>query len=795
MMESLNKLNEKQKEAALHKDGPLLILAGAGSGKTSTMTQRIAHLVKDECVNPWEILAVTFTNKAANEMRERVEALVGNTRGMWIMTFHASCLRILHMHADVLGYDRNFTVYDPTDQKIVVKNAVKSLEFDEKKFTPNYVLSIISSAKNSGKTAAQFEAEASFSALQKQLAEIYTEYERVLQKNNAMDFDDLIMNTVTLFTKHPDVLAEYQGRFTYIMVDEYQDTNQMQYEFIKMLAEKRRNICVVGDDDQCIYEWRGADISNILNFEHDFGGAKVIKLEQNYRSYGNILAGANSVIANNSSRKDKALWTEAEDGEKIQFVEVRDEREEARFVAGEIERGISGGRNYRDFATLYRTNAQSRTFEEAFSSLSIPYQLVGGVRYYDRKEIKDIMSYMRLIVDPNDDVAFTRIINEPRRGVGAKTLAKLTTYAASRGTSLFGLLSDDDVIAGLPAKAGSAMRELVRLLNELRAESGLGDAASGDLDMVHPEVSVEENISIEPVSENTTADILSNENVRINSTLISDIYDQALVKSGYLHELEAAQTVESEGRIENLLEFKSVILEEETAKPNITLTEFMENLALVSDIDNHDRGENAVTLMTLHSAKGLEFPVVFMPGMEEGLFPGSRVMDSIGGIEEERRLCYVGMTRAREKLYLIRAKARTMYGKYDYTLESRFLREIDKDTLEGADKIGRDTTGYLHRAMGAEDGYAEAAVIRPFDQLRKIKGDVHKGSGGNNRGGHFNPEVQPGVNTEYNKGERVRHGKFGEGLVLDADARTVTVMFDTEGKKKLAKDTAPITKI
>jgi DNA helicase-2/ATP-dependent DNA helicase PcrA len=795
-MDSLNRLNEKQKEAALHKDGPLLILAGAGSGKTSTMTQRIAHLIKDEGVNPWSMLAVTFTNKAAGEMRERVEALVGNTRGMWIMTFHAACLRILHTHADLLGYDRNFTVYDPTDQKVVVKNAVKSLNFDEKKFTPNYVLSIISSAKNEGKIAAQFETEAGDYDLRKQVADIYTEYERVLKKNNAMDFDDLIMNTVKLFTKHADVLEEYQNRFKYIMVDEYQDTNQMQYEFVKMLAEKHKNICVVGDDDQCIYEWRGADISNILNFEHDFNGAKVVKLEQNYRSYGNILAGANSVIANNSSRKEKALWTDAADGEKIQFVEVHDEREEARFVAQEIEREVSGGRNYRDFAALYRTNAQSRTFEEAFSSLSIPYQLVGGVRYYDRKEIKDIMSYMRLIVDPNDDVAFTRIINEPRRGIGAKTLAKLTAYAAARGTSLFVLLSDEDVISGLPPKAGAAMRKLVQLLNELRAESGIGEA-SGNNPITSLREAQRRSNDGESVNVNDSG-MIDRENISIKSTLISDLYDQALVKSGYLHELEDVKTVESEGRIENLLEFKSVILEEEAAKPDITLTEFMENLALVSDIDNHDRSENAVTLMTLHSAKGLEFPVVFMPGMEEGLFPGSRVMDSVGGIEEERRLCYVGMTRAREKLYLIRAKARTMYGKYDYTLESRFLREIDKDTLEGADKIGRDTTGYFHRAMGAENGYAEAEVIRPFDQLRKIKSDVSKGSrnGGAARGGYSgNRSIQTPDNTEYNRGSRVRHEKFGEGLVLDADARTVTVMFDDEGKKKLAKDMAPLTKI
>ncbi|MDR1068656.1 MAG: UvrD-helicase domain-containing protein, partial [Clostridiales Family XIII bacterium] len=507
-MDLLNKLNEKQKEAALHTDGPLLILAGAGSGKTSTMTHRIAHLIENMGVDPWSILAVTFTNKAAAEMRDRVEALVDNTRGMWIMTFHAACLRILHMHADRIGYDRNFAVYDPSDQKVVVKAAVKAFAFDEKKYTPNYVLGIISSAKDTGKTAAEFEAESGDSLLRKQAAQLYTEYERVLKKNNAMDFDDLIMNTVKLFEKCPDVLAEYQDRFKYIMVDEYQDTNVMQYRFVRMLAEKHGNICVVGDDDQCIYEWRGADITNILNFEKDFSGAKVIKLEQNYRSHGNILTGANSVIANNGSRKEKTLWTEAPDGEKIRFIVTYDEREEAQFVAREIEREVAEGeRNYRDFAILYRTNAQSRTFEEALSAWSVPYQLVGGVRYYDRKEIKDIMSYMRLVVDPNDDVAFTRIINEPKRGIGAVTLAKLTAYAAARGTSLFGLLSDESVTESLPGKSAAAMRRLVALLSELSGRGATGSEAEESGGMVPAEyrsaVPAEDDAqSEEPVAEN-----------------------------------------------------------------------------------------------------------------------------------------------------------------------------------------------------------------------------------------------------------------------------------------------------
>ncbi|MDR1953600.1 MAG: UvrD-helicase domain-containing protein [Clostridiales Family XIII bacterium] len=734
---ALDALNPQQREAALHKDGPLLILAGAGSGKTSTMTHRIAHLIKEEGVSPYHILAVTFTNKAAAEMRDRIESLIGGGIRMWIMTFHAACLRILRVHAERVGYGKDFVVYDPTDQKVVVKSCVKERNLDAQKFTSAYVLSVISSRKEKSMSARQFAAEAGDNPLNKNLALLYGDYERILKKNNAMDFDDLIMNTVLLLENHPEVLAEYRERFRYIMVDEYQDTNFIQYRFIKLLAEGHGNICVVGDDDQCIYQWRGADISNILNFEKDFKGTKVVKLEQNYRSRGNILNAANSVIANNRTRKAKKLWTDKEDGDKICYVNAYDEKEEARFVARAIEEGVGEGRNYRDFAVLYRTNAQSRTFEEAFSAATVPYRVLGGVRYYDRKEIKDIVSYMRLVQNPADDVALSRVINAPKRGIGAKTLAKLTAHAAAEGGSMLELLADERVHAMLSAKSQIAVRQMVDVIATYTAEQA---------------------------------------NLRI-----SDIYDGLMMRTGYVKALEDQNTVEAESRIENLLEFKSVILEYEMADPDITLAEFMEKIALMADVDNHDRNENAVTLMTLHSAKGLEFPVVFMPGMEEGLFPGGRAAESEGGIEEERRLCYVGMTRAMEKLYLIRAGARTIYGRYNHTLESRFLREIDRTYLDGEQLPGGDTTGLLHAPVGDFDGFSDAKVIRPFDQLRHIRASVAKPLG-------------MGL-TDYDNGDRVRHTKFGEGLILESDERTVTVMFDSAGKKVLAKGVAPLEKV
>ena len=736
-MDYLNNLNDKQREAAVHTDGPLLILAGAGSGKTSTMTRRIAYLIQEKGVSPYNILAVTFTNKAAAEMKDRVADLIGPVSGMWITTFHSACLRILRRHAELLGYEKQFAVYDPTDQKVIVKNIVKVKQMDEKKFTPNYVLSVISNCKEKNKSPSAYLAGQENNPIRQSLAEIYTAYEKTLKKNNAMDFDDLLLNTVKLFEKHEDILTDYQQQFKYIMVDEYQDTNYLQYRFVSMLAAVHKNICVVGDDDQCIYQWRGADIKNILDFEKDFKDAKVVKLEQNYRSHSNILDAANSVIKNNRGRKDKKLWTDSEKGEKIQFYSAFDDKEEARYVASEIEKLHGSGRSYRDFAILYRTNVQSRTFEESLSAYSIPYQVLGGVRYYDRKEIKDMMAYLRLVQNPRDDLSIMRIINEPKRGIGGKTVEKLGAYAATRNESIFEALNYEDTIDMLPSKGRDAVRNMVQVINEYSNE--------------------QENLKI------------------------SDIYDGLMVKTGYLKALEGQNTVESEGRIENLLDFKSVIYDYEVEDPNITLFEFMEKITLISDIDNHDKEEDAVTLMTLHSAKGLEFPVVFMPGMEEGLFPGTRAMESPGGMEEERRLCYVGMTRAREKLYLTAAKARTIYGRYNRMLESKFLKEVDKDLLDGWKDIGRDER-MIHGAHGANDGFSQPEVYRPFDHLKQIKDTVKKQSN----------QV---ANLKLENGDRVRHSKFGEGMILEASGRTVTVMFDTEGRKKLAIDMAPLEKI
>ena len=749
-MDYLDKLNPQQREAAVHKEGPLLILAGAGSGKTSTMTHRIAYLIREEGVAPYNILAVTFTNKAAKEMRDRVEELIGQGINMWILTFHSACLRILRKHAEILGYTKDFIVYDPTDQKVVIKNCIKELNVDEKKYPPQYILSIISDCKEKGISPSKYAEINGIDFRSKLILDLYKAYETVLKKNNAMDFDDLILRTVQIFEKHKDILVYYQEKFRYIMVDEYQDTNYIQYRFIKLLAEAHNNICVVGDDDQCIYQWRGADIKNILDFEKDFRNTKVIKLEQNYRSHANILNAAHSVIEKNKGRKHKKLWTDREKGEKLKYYRADNEKDEARYIAQEIDRLHSRELSYRDFAVLYRTNAQSRTFEEALSAREVPYRVLGGTRYYDRKEIKDIMAYMRLVQNTADDLSLARIINEPKRGIGDKTLEKLRALASVRNESLFESLTDDDIVDGLPSKAVNSVREMIAALSQFSQEK--------------------------------------------DNLKVSDIYDGLLVQTGYLKNLEVQNTVEAEGRIENLLEFKSVIYDYEKENSQLTLAEFMEKIALMAEIDNHDAEENAVVLMTLHSAKGLEFPVVFMPGMEDGLFPGWRAFEKQDGIEEERRLCYVGMTRAMQRLYLTSAEVRTLYGKTDYTRESQFLKELDKSLVDGDaifEKRGSTGSGFgaaSDRSSGwsqggENDGYASAEIFRPFDQLKYIKQNQTAGASGI-RGG-----------ADFNSGDKVTHNKFGEGMVLSVAGSTITIAFDSVGVKKLAKDIAPIKKI
>lgn len=737
----MDNLNKEQKKAALHKEGPLLVLAGAGSGKTKMMTHRIAHLI-DEGVSPFEILAVTFTNKAAGEMKERVEALVGEIRGMWIQTFHSACLRILRLHADKIGYSKDFVVYDPSDQRTIVKNAMKELKVDEKQYKPAYFLTMISDCKNNGVSPEEYEKINAGNPRTNDSVKIYRAYEKALRSNMAMDFDDLLIKVVELFEKNPHVLKDYQEKFKYIMVDEYQDTNNIQYRFLKLLAKAHNNICVVGDDDQCIYQWRGADINNILDFEKDFKGATVIKLEKNYRSYGNILAAANSVIVNNRDRKGKKLWTDKSSGEKVNYFRAEDDKMEAGYVASQIDRMKTADRQYSDFAILYRTNVQSRLFEEALRYRGIPYRILSGLRYYDRKEVKDMVAYMRLVQNPHDDLSLERIINEPKRGAGAKTIEKLRALAAVSQKSLLEILSDEEITGGVSGKTGESLKELATVINRMAAEK--------------------------------------------DNLKISDIYDGLLVRTGYLKALEMQNTIEAESRIENLLEFKSVIFDYENQKEKEgqqgSLMDFMESIALMAEVDNLDSEENAVVLMTIHSAKGLEFPAVFMVGMEDGLFPGWRAFEERGGqgIEEERRLCYVGMTRAMERLFLTSAEERTIYGKTDYTKESMFLREIDRKFMEGHWVDTRKSSGFVDSFTDSftEKYPLESEIFKPFDSIKKTK-EVADGFG-----------ALPSVSV----GDRVEHRKFGPGRVTALDGKIISVKFDEGEEKKLALDLAPLKK-
>lgn len=743
---NLDHLNPEQRKAATHVDGPLLILAGAGSGKTATMTHRIAYLI-EQGVSPYQILAVTFTNKAAGEMRERVEKLVGRCPGMWIMTFHAMSLRILREHCERIGYQHNFVVYDTIDQKTLIKTIMKEQNIDAKLYPQAYLSAAISKQKEHDVSPREYLETEADNFRSKVIGSVYRAYQEQLKRNNAMDFDDLLVNALHVLRDNPDILADYQHRFRYILVDEYQDTNHIQYEIIRLLAKARQNLCVVGDDDQCIYQWRGADISNILNFEKDFPQARVIKLEQNYRSYGNILAAAHSVIRNNRGRKAKKLWTDKEAGDKIVYRRCDSDKEEAYYIAQEIDLLKNGQRTYDDFAILYRTNAQSRLFEDALKRRGIPYQILSGFSFYERKETKDMICYMRLVVNPADDLALKRVINEPKRGIGAVTLGKLEALARVHGLSLLDILSQDEISYSLPARAQKAVGEMVRIIRLCAQEK---------------------------------------ENLRV-----SDIYDQLLVKSGYLKALEAEDTQEAASRIENLMDFKSFIYDYEKEKEDTdeksTLEEFLEKVATNGDVDKLEEGTGKVTLMTMHSAKGLEFPIVFLPGMEDGLFPGHRALDNENGMEEERRLCYVGMTRAREKLFLTGAAYRVLYGRGEYTRESTFLRELDKSLLdEAGDTVftaGRRTNNFLGVDTGSPDGFSEPA-FRPYpayDPLKYARQAVR--------------ENTRSAGRSFTAGERVRHGKFGEGMVLEVDDKTVTVIFDSVGRKKLAKDIAPIEKL
>lgn len=772
----LSRLNKEQQEAVKHMEGPLLILAGAGSGKTTMMTHRIAYML-EKGVSPYNILAVTFTNKAAGEMKDRIESLTGGTRGMWVMTFHAMCVRILRNHGEVLGFKNGFSIYDESDKKALLKRIVKDLKIDEKIYPVSYLGSVISSCKEAEEDPDDYIENNSMNFKAETVAKVYARYMEDLQQNNAMDFDDLLWNAVKLFEASSEVLSYYQQRFKYIMVDEYQDTNYLQYKLIHALAEKSHNLCVVGDDDQCIYQWRGADIRNILDFEKDFSETKVIKLEQNYRSDANILDLANSVIANNRNRKAKELWTDRNEGNKITYRRLEDEQREAWYVGGEIQRlHDEEGIPFNDMAILYRKNAQSRPFEEKFSFRGIPYRVLGGTRFYDRKEIKDVMSYMHLVENPSDDVAMARIINEPKRGLGPKSLGGIVSYAKAYKLSIFEALKEQEVLGSLSRKSRAAVEDLVAMLDELGAE--------------------QDNMEL------------------------SDIYDNLIRRSGYLTALEAENTVEADARIENILELRSVIAEFEEKAAGSVLTDeedefreerdrlredgfdvkeptllqsFLERIALLSDIDNRDESEDAVVMMTLHSSKGLEFPVVFMPGMENGLFPGSASMDDPSKMEEERRLCYVGITRAMRKLYLTGAQTRMLYGRTDFTIESEFMREMDTNLLEGDPTVAERSANaggirgdggilgmreFKGRYEGSADDY-DASFSKPFDALKFAKKQASKGIS----------------NEGFEAGDRIRHPKFGEGLLIDQDAKTLTIAFDSVGIKKLGKGFVKLTKV
>ena len=763
-------LNSEQNKAVRHIDGPVLILAGAGSGKTATMTHRMAYMI-EQGIDPRSILAVTFTNKAAGEMRSRVIDLAGDVRGMWIMTFHAMCLRMLRYSPERLGYKAGFTVYDETDKKTLIKRISKELQVDDRMTPVSLLIAVISKCKEQEEGPEDYISSRPGMPQDKAIYEVYSRYQEELMAANAMDFDDLLWNGVKLLEQNPEILAYYANRFRYIMVDEYQDTNYLQYKLIRMLASGHGNLCVVGDDDQCIYQWRGADIRNILDFENDFRNVFTIRLEQNYRSDGNILKLANSVIKNNKARKAKALWTEKADGEKITYKRLEDEKQEAWWIGSEIERlRADEGYDYKDFAILYRKNAQSRSFEEKFSFRGIPYRVLAGLRYYDRKEIKDVMAYLRLIENPGDNVSMLRVINEPKRGIGGKTMAGVQEYAGAYGLTLFEALCDPQLLATFGPKLRGSVEAFTDMISGIRAEQD-------------------------------------------NMTL-TDLYDNVLSRSGYLKALEDAGTVEAESRIENIMEFKSVIAEFEKgladgtaqalreelkaerlelmgegfeADEQTELSAFLEQITLMADIDNHDEDEDAVVLMTLHSAKGLEFPVVFMPGMENGMFPGLGAFEEDHSMEEERRLCYVGVTRAMKKLYLTGAQVRTVYGRTDFQVESVFLNEMDKDCMDGDatvnDKVRTGTGlrgegGWLGdyyfggRAHGTADGYAGEPAAKPFDSLSAARRQTAE---------------KAKIHQEFANGDIVRHPKFGEGMVIEQDEKTMTVMFDEVGQKKLGK--------
>lgn len=748
----MNGLNDKQSEACCYTDGPLLILAGAGSGKTRVITHRIAYLMGKCNVNPYNILAITFTNKAAKEMRDRVDKIVEKgAEGVWVSTFHSMCVRILRKHIECIGGTKDFSIYDTDEQKVVMKETIKYLNLDPKLYPEKAMLAAISKAKENYISPDGYERENATSFRDQQIAKIYREYQRRLRINNALDFDDLIYQTIFLFETNPDVLAEYQERFRYIMVDEYQDTNHTQFILVKQLAAKYRNLCVVGDDDQSIYKFRGANIYNILNFEEEYPDARVVKLEQNYRSTANILNTANAVIANNEGRKDKTLWTDKEDGEKITFTKYNDEYREAEGTVSKIKSVKRMGVSYGSMAILYRTNAQSRVLEEKLIYENVPYKLVGGTNFYARKEIKDIVSYLKVLANPSDANALKRIINVPKRGIGDTTVSKISEFADNNGMSVYDALLDVEEIP----------------------------AMSRSMDKI-----------------NKFTDMMESIRSKVREGFLEAIFDEVIEKTGYIEELNAEGTDEAKARIENIGELKNkVVIFEEQHKEG-TLTELLEEIALVADADESDAVDESekITLMTLHSAKGLEFPYVFMVGMEDRLFPSGMSIDSEDpdALEEERRLCYVGITRAMEKLYMSAASQRMVRGTTCMSDVSRFIKEIPKHYLDS------DDTFVSKPKIFSNVGYG-----RP----KMVQNDYSKNNPYTKLAG--NPAANPGFGKAfpmggtdadgYSVGDTVKHIKFGKGVVKSitpaGNDKEIVVDFERVGEKRMFMSLVKMKKI
>ena len=755
MEELLKELNPRQKEAVMETEGPCLVIAGAGSGKTKVLTYKISYLMKEKGVKPWNILAITFTNKAANEMKERVNALVGDAiNDIWLGTFHSICVRILRKFIDRIGYEQSFAIFDTTDQKTLIKNCMKELNIDPKLFTDRSILSEISNAKNDMLTPEKYEEIANGDYRKEVTSKVYYLYQKKLRENNAIDFDDIINFTINILTDNADVLDYYSNKFKYILVDEYQDTNKSQFMLISLLASRFGNITVVGDNDQSIYRFRGADITNILNFEKDFPGSKIVKLEQNYRCTGNILKAANAVIKHNQNKYEKKLWTENEEGNLPYIYCGEDEYGEASFIVEEINKlRREEYFKYSDYVVLYRMNSQSRAIEDILRREDIPYKIVGGLKFYERKEIKDIIAYLRLIANPADNLSLERIINEPKRGVGKTSIENVEKISVELGISMYQVIKEADKY--IP-RIYNNTREFIKLIEELRS-----------LDVP-----------------------------------ISELIKQTLNKSGYTDSLKNENTVEAESRIENLEEFLTVAMEFEKEEADNSLPEFLETISLSSDTDNLEETDNMVTLMTLHSAKGLEYPVVFLVGMEDGIFPGHKSIDNPEDIEEERRLFYVGITRAKQYLFLTFARKRTIFGSTSFNPPSRFLKEIPQELLEGYDEaLGEkedddnfdifEDSKFEWRYGGKKESKVTTYKIDTNSNINKAPEPSFSFRSAESFLKNLETKKQSGIEdvSKYKVGQKVYHKKFGEGeitkLEKEADDVKVDIEFNKFGHKRL----------